>query len=351
MKKLILLSCILFSINAAAQQVHTGELFPLGKLSADTLYKKSPDYTILAFVPALDTSCPYAGMLSQAFYHYFTDKMAFEGWDRKPEVHVRYLVKNTADYSAMLRARSIISGAQVLFDAGEYFNQFALPVPATGAASAVVFLLDKKGRVLLRDDAYEAQGEHLKPLENTLKNHAGKGEAPLAWARDKPLQPGDEAPDFELGDGKRLSDLKGQVVLLSFYPAAFSGRLAPGILPHISIEDFVFCGRQIRDIDEIKLVEDDMRIQKQYIKLMISTSTPSLLQAWKELLGTHDVQYINDPGHITARKYGSYLPEGYNRRVSCIIDRNGRIAYIDMDYSPEDELLLQERMQELLTKE
>ena len=117
------------------------------------------------------------------------------------------------------------------------------------------------------------------------------------------------------------------------------------------MEELLFCGSQIRGIDNIKLLEDHLSNKKKYRKLMISSSTPSLLKAWGETLGTYDVQYVNDPGHITARKYGSYLPEGYNRRVSCIIDRNGRIAYIDMDYSPEDELLLQERMQELLAKE
>lgn len=351
MKKCIALAFILCSLNAAAQQVHTGELFPLDKLPADTQYKKQPDYTILAFVPALDTSCPYAGMLSQAFYYYFTQKLAFEDWEKKPEVRVRYLVKKPTDFFAERQARSVTSGAQVADGAQKYFHQFSLPVPQQGSASSVVFLLDAEGRVLLRDDAYEAQGEHLKPLENTLKNHAGKGEAPLAWAPSRPIQVGDEAPDFDLGNGKRLSDLKGEVVLLSFYPAAFSGRLEPEAELEIPLEELMSCRTQIRELDEIQLVVDDLGVGKRYSKLMISSSTPSLLKAWAEVLGTHDVQYVNDPGHITARKYGSYLLDGYNRRVSCIIDRAGRIAYIDADYSPEDDDLLQARMQELLSKE
>lgn len=351
MKKLIVIFSVCFSLHAAAQQVHTGDIFPLDKLPADTLYKKSPDYTILAFVPALDTSCPYGGMLSQAFYYYFTEKLAFEGRDKKPEVHVRYIVKRTQNSFAERLARSMTTGAQVLYGASKYFQQFSLPVPERGSASSVVFLLDKEGRVLLRDDAYEAQGEHLKPLENTLKNDAGMGEAPLAWAPLKPIEVGDVAPDFDLGDGQRLSDLKGEVVLLSFYPAAFSGRLAPELLMDIPIEELIYCGKQIREIDEIKLVVDDLGTQKKYRKLMISSSTPALLKVWGETLGTNDVQYVNDPGHITSRKYSSYLPEGYNRRVSCLVDRNGRIAYIDMDYAPEDEAVLQTKMQELLAKE
>ena len=48
---------------------------------------------------------------------------------------------------------------------------------------------------------------------------------------------------------------------------------------------------------------------------------------------------LSDHDHAVAKQYASYNPErGYNRRTVIVVDRDGTIAYVDMEYkvsSPE----------------
>jgi peroxiredoxin Q/BCP len=54
----------------------------------------------------------------------------------------------------------------------------------------------------------------------------------------------------------------------------------------------------------------------------------------------HDLPFrlLSDHDHRVARAYDSYNDAtGYNRRTVFAIDRSGRIAYLDLDYSVRDD--------------
>lgn len=141
-----------------------------------------------------------------------------------------------------------------------------------------------------------------------------------------PLAVGEDAPDFSLpftskdsmeSFDLRLSSYIGlKNVILTFYPAAWSGG----------------CTREactIRD-NFSALSEFNAEI------IAISGDYPYTLFEWAK---HHNLPFLlaSDHKHSVAATYGSYNENsGYNKRTVYIIDRKGKIAYIDLMYSTRD---------------
>lgn len=234
-------------------------------------------------------------------------------------------------------------------------------MPRADRADATVLLIDKDGVVRWRDDAFRAQGEHLKPLEAAVKSLLGVSDTLAPAPAEAPPGVGDAAPDFVIdmpqtppwarrGGGSRapaedtrLSALRGKVVVLSFYPAAFSGTLPliEGDAEEIALavrdrerRRMMSCAIQL---DELDALAADHALLGDVVKLAVSASTPELLDAWRRTLRTQDLHYINDADYGISRRYGSYdAKAGYNLRKVFVIDGAGRVAYVDDDYRPGD---------------
>lgn len=232
-------------------------------------------------------------------------------------------------------------------------------LPKADRTDATVLLIDKDGIVRWRDDAFRAQGEHLKPLEAAVKSLLGVVDAVAPVPSEDPPDVGDVAPDFVIDmpqaplwaprgghapvEDSRLSALRGKVVVLSFYPAAFSGTLPliEGDAEEIAVaardrerRRMMSCAIQL---DELDALAPDHALQGNVVKLAVSASTPELLDAWRRTLRTRDLHYVNDADYGIARRYGSYDAEaGYNLRKVFVIDGAGRVAYVDDDYEPGD---------------
>ncbi|MBL8263916.1 MAG: redoxin family protein [Xanthomonadaceae bacterium] len=234
-------------------------------------------------------------------------------------------------------------------------------LPKSDRADATVLLVDKDGIVRWRDDAFRAQGEHLKPLEAAVKSLLGVADTVAPAPAEDPPEVGDAAPDFVIdmpqtppwarrGGGSRvpaedtrLSALRGKVVVLSFYPAAFSGTLPliEGDAEEIAVaardrerKRMMSCAIQL---DELDALAPDHALLGDVVKLAVSASTPELLDAWRRTLRTRDLHYVNDADYGIARRYGSYdAKAGYNLRKVFVIDGAGRVAYVDEDYRPGD---------------
>jgi peroxiredoxin len=155
---------------------------------------------------------------------------------------------------------------------------------------------------------------------------------------------GDPAPDFTLENGQRLSDLKGKTVLITFYPAAFSGIIptadpitneAAKTALETKQRSMMMCSMQLTSLDETPSAAHTT--DPTIVKLAISSATPKLLNEWKNLLKTHDIDYISDIDYSISQRYGSYdAAQGYNKRVVFIIDKKGEIAFVDDDYTIDD---------------
>lgn len=141
-----------------------------------------------------------------------------------------------------------------------------------------------------------------------------------------PLAVGQPAPNFSLDYATKdsvirtplkLSDFAGKRnVVLAFYPADWSGGCTKEVC---TLRD------DFRSLD--KLNAEILAISGDYV--------------WShfEWAKHHDLPFklLSDHGHEVAKTYSSYNEKsGYNRRTVFVINKEGRIAYIDLEYKVSD---------------
>lgn len=140
------------------------------------------------------------------------------------------------------------------------------------------------------------------------------------------LRLGDPAPDFSLPyatqdsvarDPVRLSSFMGKRhVVLAFYPADWSGGCTKEVCT--LRDNFTSLGSM--DAEIIGLSGDYVYSHHEWAK-------------------AHDLQFrlASDHDHAVAKLYGSYnAANGYNKRTVFVVDKQGKIAYMDLKYSPRD---------------
>lgn len=131
----------------------------------------------------------------------------------------------------------------------------------------------------------------------------------------------DRAPDFELADASgnmhRLSDYRGQPVVLVFYPMDFSGVCAE--------EHACFVDR----------ISDFNRFEAQVLGISVDHR-----HAHAAFAKANAVEYplLSDfhPKGAVGRRYGVYLEDqGFNSRTTFVVDPEGRISFIQRNPIPD----------------
>jgi glutaredoxin-dependent peroxiredoxin len=133
-----------------------------------------------------------------------------------------------------------------------------------------------------------------------------------------PLQVGQQAPDFTLKSNKmqdvKLSELRGNKVLLLFVPLAFTGVCTKEL-----------CGMR----DSLKEYEGlDCKV------FGLSTDSPFALDAWAKEQG-YQFPLLSDYNRETAREYGAIYEDlmgfkGVCKRSAFVIDRQGVVRYAEV---------------------
>lgn len=146
------------------------------------------------------------------------------------------------------------------------------------------------------------------------------------------LEPGDKAPSFTLpdqhGDAVKLSDLKGQTLVLFFYPRADTPGCttqACGVRDHSA--EYAEAGAKVIGIspDEVKAID--------------------------KFAGKYDLEFtlLADADHSVAEAYGTWVEKSmYGKkymgvqRATFIVGPDGRIARVFPKVSPKthDEVVL-----------
>jgi len=139
------------------------------------------------------------------------------------------------------------------------------------------------------------------------------------------LEPGDLAPDFTLadqhGDDVTLSDLRGQTVVLYFYPRADT----PGCTTQA-------CGVR------------DHRADYEAAGARVVGVSPDEVDAVSKFAGKFDLDFtlLADPDHSIADAYGTWVEKSmYGKRymgvqrATFIIDADGKIAHVIPKASPK----------------
>jgi peroxiredoxin len=149
----------------------------------------------------------------------------------------------------------------------------------------------------------------------------------LAFAQAQSnLEVGQLAPDFTLPYATRdsiartplkLSDLLGKrSIILAFYPADWSGG----------------CTK------EVCTMRDDFgNLEK--LNAEVLAISGDYVWSHFEWAKHHNLPFrlLSDHPHAVAKMYNSYNDKsGYNRRTVYVIDKDGKIAYVDLEYSVAD---------------
>ncbi len=140
-----------------------------------------------------------------------------------------------------------------------------------------------------------------------------------------PLQPGQPAPDFSLFDSEKnkvtLSDLKGNNVLLLFFPQAFTGVCTKELC---SIRDNI--GRYQHEKAKVLGISVDSVFTLAKFKEEQQYNFPLLSDFNKEVSGKYDTLYQD---WILDMK-------GVSKRSAFIIDKDGVIQYAEVLESAGD---------------
>jgi len=148
----------------------------------------------------------------------------------------------------------------------------------------------------------------------------------LMVARSQTLKVGDKAPDFKLPyatkdtisfAGIKLSEIVGRRnIVLAFYPADWSGGCTTQM-----------CTFRDNFVELSKLDAEVLGISGDYVFSH---------HEWAKHLNL-PFKLLSDHKHEVARLYNSYDEgSGYNRRTVFVIDKNGKIAYINWKYDVRD---------------
>jgi len=146
------------------------------------------------------------------------------------------------------------------------------------------------------------------------------------------IEPGDDAPDFELPDqdgrAVKLSDFRGQKVVLYFYPKADT----PGCTTQA-------CGVRDHRADYARAGA---------VVLGISPDPVAKVKKFHDKYGLH-FPLLADEGHAVADAYGVWVQKSMygrtyfgNERTTFVIDTDGMVAQVLRKVKPgeHDELVL-----------
>jgi peroxiredoxin Q/BCP len=148
--------------------------------------------------------------------------------------------------------------------------------------------------------------------------------APTAILADGPRE-GDRSPDFSLPWASKdttgganwfsLSAHRGRIVVLAFYPKDFTSG----------------CTAEMKTFTEqyAELFGDDVAV------VGISADSLATHQRFAASLNM-PFRLLSDPDQKVSRKFGSAGQNGYNRRTVYVIDRTGRVSYVDLRFGALD---------------
>ncbi|HCN36372.1 MAG: redoxin family protein [Ignavibacteria bacterium] len=333
---------------------YSNEKFPIEQLD---FYSDNNSYKIIVFTPSLSVKNEYAEMMTYALTNYFAKGYAFENKNIAGSNNLNNIsLQNKIDVLLIVndgikpfyQSYENLKDLSIKYDPdGLYFEKLNVSKPEKINSSSVLYALNSDNEIIYFDNDYKGQGEHLKPLEYAIKKEMNGQSLPLLTVNNY-LKSGDNAPQLKIDNEIYLSDYKGKKIVLTFYPAAFSG-----VLPEQNYSNpypVMSCAVQLSSFDKIKPISSQIyhsELEDEVIYLAVSNSSPQLLKLWADYLKTENIKYVNDDDFSISMAYNSYNPSGFSTRSTFVIDREGVIKYISWDYNAEEEYVIQEELAKL----
>jgi peroxiredoxin (alkyl hydroperoxide reductase subunit C) len=320
---------------------------------------KQDKILLLAIMPDISAKNPYSRVMTSAFDTYFAEQMAFiKNYSYDPKANdVMVLVVSNNDEAEI---REFLAAEDLDFEMAsdinmDFANFFGINKWEENSASHV-YVINKDNKIAFADSDYKGQGEKLKLVQKELSLAAGMDISSDPVLTDySPLMPGDNARDFgftyldkdmamqysTLTQNGRLSDYFGKKnIVIAFYPAPFSMSCAMEVSKFDSFAEE--SGKNY--LDNINGISgNDIEI------LMVSMSNTSIISKWRDDMNLKNVTMISDITGEISSMYSSFNPLGYNNRTVFLIDRSGKVAFIDWDYKVDEQdfAALQDQIEKL----
>jgi len=132
------------------------------------------------------------------------------------------------------------------------------------------------------------------------------------------LEVGDTAPDFSLpgsdGETHRLSDYRGQAVVVAWFPKAYTSGCT------IECKSLAENGDNIRTFD---------------VTYFMASVDPLEQNKGFAVETGADFPLLSDEDKSVAKAYDVLHPKGFAKRHTIYIDKNGEIMKVDTDINPE----------------
>ena len=318
-----------------------------GIRSTVNLYDYKQDKTLLvAFMPDISSQNSYAEVMISAFDTYFSKGMAF-GEPYEWQLYrgsLKVLIVTNNDQSIV---REYLYNNGFEFDIApdinlDMANSFGITKWDSNSEGSFVYIVDKNNIITYANHNYKGEGEKLRAVQKELFTQFNIND-PGSKLTDNTsvLFPGDNAPDFEFiysqlsnsgqfsGINGNLSDYAGKKnVIIAFYPAPFSMSCAMELTAFDAFAE----KQTLQNISSSQLGSaDDVEI------LMISNSGLDILDKWKNDMNVKNVKLVSDYSGVISNKYSSYYRLGYNNRTLFIVDKSGKISYIDWNYIVDEQ--------------
>ncbi|MEW6185753.1 MAG: redoxin domain-containing protein [Thermodesulfobacteriota bacterium] len=131
----------------------------------------------------------------------------------------------------------------------------------------------------------------------------------------KPIEPGEKAKPFVLKDNRdrqiRLADYKGNKVLLSFHPLAWTG----------------VCAQQMKSLEAFQKRFEGLNI----LALGLSVDSVPSKNAWAKSLGIEKTPLLCDfwPHGRVAKAFGIFRQaDGFSERANILLDEKQRVLFV-----------------------
>lgn len=354
-----LLSVSIFAGNQN-QGLNVGETIPnpefyaLNRYEYDQMHRtirmhefKDEKNLLVAFMPSVSDKNSYARVMTTAFDTYFAEGLAFVNEYGMPMLtgDLKVLIvtpesePQLKDYMQKLNLDfEMVSDAKL--DVSHFFG-------VTGWASendgSLVYVVDKNNKIVYASNDYKGEGEKLRAVQKELFSLNGiNNELNENGSYNSTLIQGDEARDFEFTyiytglptagfkttDVAKLSDYYGKKnVLIAFYPAPFSYSCA------VEVSSFnTYAEEQmLKNVTKSNMLQnDDLEI------LMVSNSNALILNKWKNEMNIENIKLVSDYSGEISSKYNSF-GMGFSKRTVFLINKEGKVSYIDWDYQVNDD--------------
>jgi peroxiredoxin len=305
---------------------------------------KEEQIMLVAVMPEISNLNISAKIITTGLNAYFAEALSFRIFEKyrweNPKLKVLVITNNSEGLAKEFMNKYDLNFDVVADEQNNIANYFGINKWKNPGDDSHIYLVDGDNKIIYARNDYRGEGEKLKELQSNVFTVFGLTEELTGENKYPLLVQGDDARDFDFSyanldmamhnpdimrDGK-LSDYIGKKnVLLAFYPAPYSYSCSAEVTRFDTFAEEQLIQR-VRNSNP-----DELEV------LMVSVSNSYILTKWKNDLGLENVKLISDETGEISMKYNSYNTLGWNKRTVFLINKEGKVQYIDWDYRVDDE--------------